>query len=87
MAWVSEHAVHRYMERVAAVPYEVARARIEAAHRAIDCAARIGCKTVLIDHGGRLVLDGDRVVTVIGRGQHPTRVAHMPPLGGAWPPA
>jgi hypothetical protein len=69
---VTEHAVDRYIERVAAVGRQQARTTIQSAERAIAAAVAIGAHTVRLGNGAKLVLRGSapvRVVTVLERGQ------------------
>ena len=67
MATITNHALQRYIERVAPVPLREAREAIEHAFPAIHCAARIGCTLVVLGNGARLRLDGDKVVTVLAK--------------------
>lgn len=65
MPQITQHAVDRYIERVDPVAPAKARAAIEAAFPVIRKAAAFGCDTVVLGNGGRLVLQGDVVVTVL----------------------
>jgi hypothetical protein len=70
MAYISDHAVLRYLERVRGIDIEAVRA--EMTSPAIDVAASIGCTTVKMGNGARLKLQGDVVSTVLakqGRGR------------------
>lgn len=71
---VSRHAVARYVERVAplATPDE-AEAAIRACSRSICTAAAFHCRTVKLGCGGRLILDGRHVVTVLSRAHGPVK--------------
>ena len=70
MIEVTAHAAERYIERVEpALTYEQARAKLLTFERAVTAAAGFGCKVVRLGNGGKLVLDGARVVTVLGRYQ------------------
>jgi hypothetical protein len=62
MAYVSDHAVLRYLERVKGIDVEAVRAEI--ARAPIDTAAAIGCDTIKLGNGARLKLQGDVVQTV-----------------------
>lgn len=64
MAYVSDHAVLRYLERVKGVDIEAIRA--ELASPAVDTAVAIGCDTVKRGDGSRLKLVGHVVQTVLG---------------------
>jgi hypothetical protein len=73
MAYVSDHALLRYLERVEKIDIEAIRRKLSV--NAIDTAAAFGCETVLMGDGTRLKLHGDVVSTVIGkreshRGRH-----------------
>lgn len=67
---VTQHAIARYIERVAPwMTDEQARAEIERHAPAVDTAARFGCQRVILGNGARLILaEGDKVTTVT-RGQ------------------
>lgn len=63
---VTEHAIDRYIERIA--PFatrDAVHAIILGAARGIVTAAAIGCEVVRISGGARLILQGDVVVTVV----------------------
>lgn len=62
MAYVTDHAVLRYLERVKGIDIEAVRAELTCA--AIDTAAGFGCDTVL-RHDCTMRLTGDIVSTVI----------------------
>lgn len=63
MAYISDHAVLRYLERVKGIDMNAIRA--EMTSPALDVAARIGCETVVMGNGARLKLTGDIVSTVL----------------------
>jgi hypothetical protein len=65
---VTQHAVERYQERIdpRLTPAE-ARAAIQASARAVEVAARFGCRSVRQGCGAKLILVGDAVVTVLSR--------------------
>lgn len=68
MAYVSDHAVLRYLERVKGIDIEAVRAELTCS--AIDKAAEFGCDTVL-RHDCTLKLQNDVVSTVVHkRGRH-----------------
>lgn len=65
---ITEHAKHRYIERVdGRLTIEQAEAEIAKAERGINTAAQFGCHSVKLGNGAHLRLQGDVVVTVIGR--------------------
>jgi hypothetical protein len=70
MCIVTDHAVNRYVERVANVDHDVARDCIMSARAVIDIAADFGCRCVLLGNGARLKLAGDVVVTVLPKRGH-----------------
>lgn len=79
---VTQHAVDRYIERVAPVTRDAAEAAIAAAERTIELAARFRAHTVRLGNGARLVITGVkqiRVVTVLG--PRMMNRADMPKLG------
>lgn len=66
---VTEHAIDRYIERVAPVDRDRARSVMQSAEPVIELAVRFGGHVVHLGSGGKLILRGsDRisVVTVIG---------------------
>lgn len=63
MAYVSDHAILRYLERVCGVDIEAIRAQMTSP--AIDQAAAFGCDTIIRGDGSRFKLHGDIVVTVL----------------------
>jgi hypothetical protein len=66
---VTAHAAERYRERLAPhMTLDQATAAISASQRAIDAAADFGCGVVKLGCGGKLILKGETVVTVIARG-------------------
>ncbi|MFK4871643.1 hypothetical protein [Novosphingobium sp. ZW T3_23] len=66
MIHVSSHAVSRYRERVAPVSYDEAVAALSTP--TIERAAAFGARYVRLPTGQRIVLDCDRVVTVLPKG-------------------
>lgn len=74
MAYVSDHAVLRYLERVKGIDIEATRAEMQS--KALDTAVAIGCDTVILGNGARLKLVGDVVQTVFSKDMtdHHTRV-------------
>lgn len=73
MAYVSDHAVLRYLERVEGIDIEAVRRKLTVS--AIDTAASIGCDTVRLGDGTRLKLHGDVVSTVLEPRKH-RKAAH-----------
>jgi hypothetical protein len=71
MIFITSHAVERFQQRVAALPYEEAKAAILSHERAIEKAAEFHCEVVRCGDGSRLILDGHRVITVYARDQLP----------------
>lgn len=71
MIHVSPHAVERFQERVAPLPFDEAKAAILAHSPALEKAADFHCEVVRCGDGSRLVLDGHRVVTVYARDMLP----------------
>lgn len=63
MAYVSDHAVLRYLERHYQIDIEAIRSEMTVP--AIDAAAAFGCDTVLMGNDARLKLCGDIVATVL----------------------
>lgn len=63
MAYVSDHAVLRYLERVKGIDVEAVRA--EMTTPMIDTAAAFRCDTIICADGSRLKLHGDVVATVL----------------------
>lgn len=65
MAYVSDHAVLRYLERVVGIDIEAIRRDLMSptVQRAID----VGCDTVILGNGARLKLVGDIVQTVLAK--------------------
>lgn len=61
MAYVSDHAVLRYLERHCGVDVEAVRKKLTVA--AIDKAVDFGCDTVKLGDGSRLKLKGDTACT------------------------
>lgn len=65
---VTYHACQRYVERVnGKLTLEEAAEAIRGHASAIEAAARFRCCTVIMGEGGKLLLDGTRVVTVLPR--------------------
>lgn len=65
---VTTHAALRYVERVdGRLTVEEAFAAILSHSRAIQVAADFRCDTVVLGEGGKLKLDGTRVITVLPR--------------------
>ena len=83
MMHVTELAVDRWIEHVGAPDSATARRAMEGSSRAIDCAARFGARIVKLGNGARLILDADRVVTVLQRGRFAAAAA--PERGSAIP--
>lgn len=86
---VSRHACQRYAERVAPCSLADARKHILESSRAIEAAAKFGCQVVRRWKGERLVLEGDRVVTVYAAHVLPMQIRNpyhqRHPLGdGKW---
>lgn len=73
MAYVSDHAVLRYLERVCGIDIEAVRRELTVG--VIDPAAVFGCGTVILGDGTRLRLQGDVVSTVLEakKHRHPAR--------------
>lgn len=71
MAYVSDHAVLRYLERVIGVDIEAVRLHLTV--KGIDTAAAIGCDTVILPEGCRLKLHGDVASTCLRKPDHPRR--------------
>jgi hypothetical protein len=65
MAYISDHAVLRWLERVRGIDIEAVRR--EMMSPAIDTAAAFGCDTVKMGNGARLKLNGDVVSTVFAK--------------------
>jgi len=63
MAYVSDHAVLRYLERVCGIDIEAVRTELTTA--TIDTAAGFGCETIIREDGSRMKLHGDVVATII----------------------
>jgi hypothetical protein len=61
---VTQHAIERYIERVAAVTQDEARRRLAASEKAVMMAEAIGCRSVKLGCGARLALVGAKIVTV-----------------------
>lgn len=65
MAYVSDHAVLRWMERTGLVDVEAIQRHLTV--HGIDVAAAFGCGTVILGDGTRLKLVGSRAVTCLGK--------------------
>lgn len=63
MAYTSDHAVLRYLERVRGIDVEAIRAELTTP--TIDTAANFGCDTIIRGDGSRMKLQGDVVSTVL----------------------
>lgn len=61
---LTQHSVERYIERVRPCAWNEAEADLLSHERAILTAAAMGCRTVRLGNGARLVLDGATIVTV-----------------------
>jgi hypothetical protein len=73
---VSQHACLRYQERVESCTIAEARAHILESARAITAAAKFGCQIVRRWKGERLVLKGERVVSVFAAGDRPHQICN-----------
>lgn len=66
MIHITAHAAERFIERIdGRLTFDQAREAIAAHAPAIEKAAAFGCKVVKLGCGGRLVLEGTKVVTVL----------------------
>ncbi len=65
MAYVTDHAVLRWLERAAGIDIEAVRRHLTV--HGIDVAASIGCDTVILGDGSRLKLTGDIASTCLGK--------------------
>lgn len=63
MAYVSDHAILRYLERHCGVDVEAVRRRLTV--KGIDTAADFGCSTVILGDGARLKLKGCLATTCL----------------------
>lgn len=61
---ITAHALERYVERVEPVSYDQAVERLYASRHAVLAAESIGCQSVRLGNGARLVLQGATIVTV-----------------------
>lgn len=69
---VTEHAIDRWIERIAPDNRDQARQAITASERAIEFAAAFGAHVVRLPNGAKLVCKGRgpvRVITVLGRAE------------------
>lgn len=65
MAFVTQHAAQRYIERIdTTLDIDQARAFIMLSAKTIDFAAEFGATAVKLANGARLALQGDVVATV-----------------------
>lgn len=67
MATVTLHAIERYQERIEHVSHDEAERRLFLHAQAVDLAASIGCESVRLGNGMRLVLKGSAIVSVYPR--------------------
>lgn len=67
-ARATDHAVLRWLERVAGVDIEGIRTHLTA--HGIEAAAGFGCDTIVLGDGTRLKLHGDVVCTVLEARKH-----------------
>jgi hypothetical protein len=65
MAYISDHAVLRYLERVKGIDIEAVR--IEMMVPGVETAIAFGADTVKLGNGARLKMVGDVVSTVYGK--------------------
>lgn len=63
MAYVTDHAVLRYLERHCGVDVEAIRRELTV--KGIDTAAEFGCATIKLGNGARLKLQGDVASTCV----------------------
>lgn len=61
---ITQHAIDRYIERVAVVTQDEARRRLALAEKVVLVAAAFGCCSVKLGCGARLALCGAKIVTV-----------------------
>lgn len=71
MAYISDHAVLRYLERVKGIDIEAVRTEMQSP--ALDAAIAMGCDTVILGGGQRLKMHGDVVSTVLPKGSQDRR--------------
>lgn len=64
---VTAHAIERFMERVRPCRWDEAETELRSHERAVLAAASIGCRSVRLGSGARLVLEGSTVVKVYPR--------------------
>lgn len=68
---VTRHAAIRYRQRIdPSVTLDEAHAALLAYSRAVQAAARIGCRVVRLGCGARLILAGTTIVTVFPRDRY-----------------
>lgn len=68
MAYVTDHAVLRYIERHLGMDVEAIRAELTV--KGIDTAAEFGCDTVILGNGARLKLTGNVASTCLESRKH-----------------
>jgi len=74
MIQITTHAIQRFIERVHPCSYSEAREEIFSHARAIEAAASFGCAVVRCGGGERLILAGNRVVSVFPRNAIPRQI-------------
>jgi hypothetical protein len=67
MIHVTDHAMRRFAERVTPCSLEEAKAAILSHSRALETAVQFDCQVVKLGDGSKLILQGNRVVTVQAR--------------------
>lgn len=81
---VTTHAIDRYIERIdPCATRDAAREEIRSHERAVAAAASIGCQSIRLGDGSRLVLEGEKVVSVFARDMRPRQTrqhAGRPPI-------
>jgi hypothetical protein len=73
---VTKHACERFIERVEPCTIAEARAHILESARALEAAAKFGCEVVRRWRGERLVLRGERVVSVYAADSRPHQICN-----------
>lgn len=73
---VTAHACERFCERVRPCSFDEARDAVLSHARAIEKAIAFGCEVVRLGDGCRIILQGDRVVTVLRRDQRPEQICN-----------
>lgn len=61
---ITAHAIQRWTERVEPISHDEAAERLMSCRRAVLAAESIGCQSVRLGNGARLVLQGATIVTV-----------------------